>query len=242
MIDNELTLRGKERVLEGKAKILVLASGGGTNFQEIINRVERKDIDAEIVGLISNNPDAFAITRANNHGIASIVVPSKGRLKDSQKRTEFEKELFDEINKLSPHIIVLAGWMLILSDDFIIKTRGLEAPIINLHPALLTRGNEDFVKTSKGEIRVIRGANAIHEAYEEGLEASGVTVHKVVPGPFDTGPIIAQEEVYRVPGETVEEWENRIHKVEYNLLPAAINKVIFKMKLGIDVSSENFDL
>jgi folate-dependent phosphoribosylglycinamide formyltransferase PurN len=162
-------------------------------------------------------------------------------LKDSQKRIEFEEELFGEVNKLSPDLIVLAGWMLILGDNFIVKTSRSRIPIINLHPALLTRGNEKTVNTSKGEIRVIRGANAIHEAYEEGLEVSGVTIHKVVSGPFDTGPIILQQEVYRVEGETVEEWEKRIHQVEYCLLPAAINKVIFAMKLGYDINDNYSD-
>ncbi len=224
---SEITLaRKKEKAGDSKPRILVLASGSGTNFQEIINGVETGSIDAEIIGLIANRKEAYALTRAQNHQIPFTLIPSKGQLKDPEKRRDLERQILVRVIRESPDIIVLAGWMLVLSDSFIQETNKLGTRIINLHPALLTQGLEDHVETSLGRIPVIRGFGAIEEAYEMDIPLSGVTVHEVIPGHFDTGPIIAQEEVIKEEGETLESWEHKIHQTEYRLLPQAINSVI----------------
>ena len=94
--------------------------------------------------------------------------------------------------------------------------------------------------TSHGKIPVIRGSHAIEDAYNQNVRVSGVTVHQVVPGPFDTGPVILQEEVHRINGESLEEWEQRIHSTEYRILPTALKRVIHVMKQGVDVSDGKF--
>ena len=218
--------RSKERLPGQKVKILVFASGSGTNFQEIINGVEKGNINGEIIGLIANREDAYALTRAQNHHIPSVLIPSKGRLKDPEKRQELEEQIFEKVAEALPDIVVLAGWMLVLSDDFINKTNQLGAKIINLHPALLTEGMDGDVETSLGKFPVIRGVDAIEKAFEMNVPLSVVTVHEVIPGNFDTGPIIAQEEVIKADGETLEDWERKIHQTEYRLLPKAINIII----------------
>ena len=238
--DARESFRQKERLIRGKAKLAVFVSGNGTNLQNIIEGINRGNLDAKIVEVISNKPDAYGLTRAKNNNISTGVIPSHGRLKDIQKRDKFEEELFAEINKTSPDIIILAGWMVVLSDDFIAKSQQMEIPIINLHPALLTTGNNQEVMTSRGKIPVIRGAHAIQDAYEQDLQVSGVTVHQILPGPFDTGPVILQEEVRRIKGESAEEWEKKIHAAEYRILPTALKRIIHIMKQGIDVSDGKF--
>lgn len=234
------SFRTRERLIRDKARLAVLISGNGTNLQNIINVVNEGNINADIVGVVSNKFDAYGLTRAQNHSIPIIVVPSCGRLKDTEKRKNFEEELFSEIKKISPDIIILVGWMVVLSDDFITKSRQLEIPIINLHPALLTRGNSEEVMTSRGKIPVIRGAHAIEDAYNQNIRVSGVTVHQVIPGPFDTGPVILQEEVRRIEGESLKEWEQRIHSTEYRILPTALKRVIHVMKQGVDIADGKF--
>lgn len=224
-------LEKKEKLNIARHRLLVLASGSGTNFQEIINKVEQGSLSAEIIGLLSDNHEAGALERARNHNIADIVVSSEGRSKmGSPERVAFENDLLEKIVEARPQVIVLAGWMKILSDQFLEKVQELDIPIINLHPALLTEDKDDFVETSKGKVPVIRGKNAIRDAYEIGLSVSGVTVHQVVPGPFDTGPIILRREVERLPEDSFEDWESRIHQMEYQIFPEAISIVLSRME------------
>ncbi len=215
-----------EEKVSRKNRVLVMASGGGTNFQEIINGVESGKLNAQIVGLLSDNPEAGALIRARNHGIEEIVVSSIGRRRrDSIERAQFEQELVDEINKRKPDLVVLAGWMMILKDPFLEEMQKQNVSVINLHPALLTQNADYFVETTIGTIPVIRGAHAIVDAFGMNLKVSGVTVHEVLPGmQFDTGPIILQREVYRSDRDNIEDWEKRIHEAEYQVLPLAIAK------------------
>lgn len=234
------SFRQKEKRTGDKARLLFLVSGNGTNLQNIIGAIDTGSLEATIVGVISNNPDAYGLIRAQSKSIPTAVVSSHGRLKDIEKRHIFEEELSREIEKLSPDIIMLAGWMVVLSDEFITKLQQLEVPIINLHPALLTKDNSDRVMTSRGTIPVIRGAHAIEDTYSQNLRVSGVTVHQVTPGPFDTGPVILQEEVHRIKEESLEQWEQRVHAAEYRILSTALKRVIHVMMQGIDVADGNF--
>ena len=162
-------------------------------------------------------------------------------LKDPKKRSEYERQLIEEIEKNPPDTIILAGWMIVLDDTFLYRMQELEIPVINLHPAILTRDNRPTVATSRGEIPVIRGAHAIEDAYRQNLPVSGVTVHQVLPGySHDVGPIILQEEVRRINGETFEQWEKRIHEAEYRILPTALKRVLHVMKHNIDVSKGDY--
>lgn len=234
------SFRIRERLIGDKARLAVLISGNGTNLQNMIDVIDAENMEAIIVGVVSNKLDAYGLTRAQNHSIPTTVVPSRGRLKEIEERKKFEEELFSEIKKMSPDIIVLSGWMVVLSDDFITKSQQLEIPIINLHPALLTREDSEEVMTSRGKIPVIRGTHAIEDAYNQNIRVSGVTVHQVTPSPSDTGPIILQEEIRRIKGESLEEWEQRIHAAEYRILPTALKRVIHVMKQGVDVADGKF--
>ena len=133
--------------------------------------------------------------------------------------------------ELNPKVIVLAGWMLVLGDELLEGLEEKEITVINLHPALLTEGNEDEITTSFGKIPVIRGVNAIKRAYDNNLLVSGVTVHKVISGNgVDVGPIILQKEVKMEEGDTLGEWEIKMHKVEHEVLPKALNIILEELK------------
>ncbi|MBI4137147.1 hypothetical protein HY469_03735 [Candidatus Roizmanbacteria bacterium] len=240
-VDN---LPRKERSILGKPKIMTLASGGGTNFQEIITGVEDGYIDAELVGLISNNPAAHALERAYSHDILSEAISSAGKLKDPAKRREYLEQVAQKIECSGADLVVLAGWMVVLDDVFLQKMQDLEIPVLNLHPALLSADNAENVMTSRGKIPVVRGAHAIYDAYAHDplrMQVSGVTVHQVLPGnQFDVGPIVMKEEVRRHADESIEEWEQRIHTAEYRVLPAAINYALHVMNSGIDASKGRY--
>jgi amidophosphoribosyltransferase len=233
--------RQKERLIIGKPKIAVFISGSGTNLQQLIDGVENNDIDGEIIEVISNQPEALGIKRAQEHNIPTSILPSDGKLKDSQKRLAYEQKLIQEIQQNPPDVIVLAGWMLVLGDRFLQTMQEMEIPVLNLHPALLTPDDQQFIATSRGQIPVLRGTHAIQDAYDQKLPVSGVTVHQLLPGQtFDVGPIILQEEVRKKEEETLEEWEKRIHEAEYRTLPSALKRVLHVMKHNIDVSRGDF--
>lgn len=239
--DAQKPLPKRKKKIVGKPKIAVFISGGGTNLQEIINCIEQGEIDADIVGVISNKDDAYGLQRAKKHNISTIVVPFKGKLTDKKLRDEYDNKLIKEIKILDPDLIILSGWMMVLGDKFLKKTQQMEMPIINLHPALMTSAFEEHIQTSKGRIPVLRGSHSLQESFEKNLAVSGVTVHQILPGnKFDVGPVILKAEVRRKPEDTLESWEKKIHQAEYLLLPTAVKRVLHLMKNNVDISKGEF--
>lgn len=226
-----------KKKLSDKPKISVFVSGSGTNLQKIIDVAEAGTMDAEIVNVISNKADAYGLERAKKHGIPTTVLAYTGKLSDKQARKMYDNKLIDHIKKTSPDLIVLAGWMMVIGEDFLKEMQHIEIPVVNLHPALMTRDFAETVATSRGFIPVIRGTHAIRDAFQANVPVSGVTVHQILPGEaFDIGPIILKAEVRRKNDDTAESWEKRIHETEYMLLPAALKRVLHVMKSGIDTS------
>jgi len=239
--DKQQPLPKRKKKIIGKPKICVFISGSGTNLQEIINGIEKDDIDAKIVGVVSNKKEAFGLTRAKKHNIPTSVLAYEGKMSDKKARAEYEKKLITEITRLNPDLIVLAGWMIVLGDDFLKAIQKKQIPIINLHPALMTEKLEETIQTSRGRVNVIRGANAIKESFEKMHPVSGVTVHQVMPGDnFDVGPIVMRAEIRRKPDETLLSWEKKTHETEYMILPTAIKRVLHIMKNNIDISRGEF--
>lgn len=241
-------IRGKQAVftkmkrkISNKPRLCVLISGNGSNLQEIIDSVEARDIDAEISCVISNNKNAFGISRATKHNIPTKITSYDGKLSDKRTRNLYEEKLVKEIEQYNPDLIILSGWMLVLGDSFLKSMQDKEIPVINLHPALLTQDSEDEIATSRGKIPVLRGIHTINDAFNQSLQVSGVTVHQVIPsGNFDVGPVILRAEVRRRHDDTIESWEKRIHEAEYLFLPTAIKRVLHVMKNGIDISKGDF--
>lgn len=190
-------------------RVVVMVSGGGTNLQAIIDAVKSGDItNTEIVAVISNNYDVYALERAKKAGIEGVVVSPK----DYLDRQEFNKALLDKVNSYKPDLIVLAGFLVVIPEAMIDE---YENKIINIHPSLIP----SFCGTGYYGLKV-------HEAaLERGVKLTGATVHYVDKG-TDTGPIIMQKAVEVKEGDTPEILQRRVmEEAEWKLLPAAINKI-----------------
>jgi folate-dependent phosphoribosylglycinamide formyltransferase PurN len=235
-----------------RAKIFALASGNGTNVEVLAQAANDGVLDADFVGVGTNNPDAFVLSRAKRYDISEYIVEfQKDALKDPELRKEREDVIAEIIIESGADVLVLAGWMLILGDEFLQKMQEHGIVVLNLHPALLSGVGADQLQSSKGKVWEIRGVRAIEKAYDlpyHEMPASGVTVHQVLPAKvqggvkFDVGPIVLREEVAKRYGsnESLEEWGNRIHEAEYRALPAAVNRVLHVINKGVDVSQGNY--
>ncbi len=194
--------------MSGKIKVAVLVSGGGTNLQALINAEKRGEIPhGEITLVVSNNADAYALERARNAGIESAVCPKKGIA-----QAEFEAALVSLLESKGIQLIVLAGFMCILSEDF---TKRYPKRIINVHPSLIP----SFCGKGFYGLRV-------HEAaLEYGVKVTGATVHFVNEIP-DGGEIIAQKAVEILPDDTAQTLQRRVmEQAEWILLPKALESV-----------------
>ncbi|HBZ02701.1 MAG TPA: phosphoribosylglycinamide formyltransferase [Lachnospiraceae bacterium] len=190
-------------------RVLVLVSGGGTNLQAIIDRVNDGTIkNTEIVGVISNNYGVYSLERAANAGIKSEVVAPK----DYPDRSSFNKALLAKLDEYRPDLIVLAGFLVVIPGIVIQKYEG---KIINIHPSLIP----SFCGTGYYGLRVHKAA------LERGVKISGATVHFVDAG-TDTGPIILQKAVEVLDGDTPEILQKRImEEAEWKILPEAIGLI-----------------
>ncbi len=193
-------------------RILACVSGGGTNLQALIDRIEDGTIQgAQIVRVISNNPGVFALERAKNHGIEGCVVSPK----DFANRAEFNDALLATVDAAKPDLIVLAGFLVVIPPKMIEKYSG---KIINIHPSLIP----SFCGTGYYGLKV-------HEAaLERGVKVTGATVHYVDEG-TDTGPIIMQKAVEVLEGDTPKVLQQRVmEQAEWIILPKAVQMIADK--------------
>lgn len=197
-----------------KIKLAVFVSGGGTNLQALIDAQKNGIIEnGEIMLVVSSNPDAYAVVRAEKEGITTVIVDKKL----CKTQNEFEDKLSEELEKHSIEIIVLAGFMCILSERF---TRLYDRRIINVHPSLIP----SFCGKGFYGIRVHKAA------LEKGVKVTGATVHFVNEIP-DGGEIIMQKAVAVHEGDTPETLQKRVMRLaEWKILPEAVEKVCRDMK------------
>jgi phosphoribosylglycinamide formyltransferase 1 len=182
-------------------RLAVLASGTGTNLQALLDKVHGSD-GIEVVAVASNKPDAKALARARDAGIETEVF----RVDDYPDRTLRDVALADWLDEREVHLVVLAGFMEILSSGLIDRFRGR---IVNVHPSLLP---------------AFPGVRAIEKALDYGVRVTGVTVHFVDEG-VDSGPIIMQEAFELPYHRDIREVETRIHEIEHELLPRAVRLI-----------------
>ena len=190
-------------------RVLSMVSGGGTNLQAIIDSVKNGTItNTELVGVISNNKSAYALTRAEENGIdAKCISP-----KDYESREVFNQELLKAVDAYEPDLIVLAGYLVVIPPEMIKKYKNR---IINIHPSLIP----SFCGTGYYGLKV-------HEAaLERGVKVVGATVHFVDEG-TDTGPIILQKAVEVQNGDTPEVLQRRVmEQAEWKILPRTIDLI-----------------
>jgi phosphoribosylglycinamide formyltransferase-1 len=190
-------------------RIVVLASGSGTNLQAIVDRLHGRD-GIEVVGVGSDKPGAGALERAAAAAIETAVFPAEAY----GDRTDRDAALADWVEAHRADLVVLAGYMQLLTEPFVARFRGR---IVNVHPALLPE---------------FPGLDAIGQALAAGVEETGVTVHFVDEG-IDTGPTILQRRVPVPVGRERQVLEAAIHSVEHQLYPEAI-RMIAEGRVRID--------
>jgi phosphoribosylglycinamide formyltransferase-1 len=180
-------------------RIVVLASGGGTNLQAILDQLHGGGEGIEVVGVGSDKPGAMALKRAEDAGVETSVFQTP----DYDDREARDRALGDWIEGREPDLVVLAGYMQLLSPNFVSRFRNR---VINVHPALLP---------------AFPGLEAVQQAIDHGSKITGVTVHFVDEG-VDSGPIIMQRPVPVAPSRDWDETEKAIHATEHALLPETI--------------------
>jgi len=198
--------------------IAVLVSGRGTNLQAIIDAVESGYIKANISVVISSRKDALALKRARDHGIEVLFIDPQDFWKDKEhkeeRRVEYDKKIIRELEKRNVDLVLLAGYMLMLSPYFVNKYKNR---IMNIHPSLLP---------------AFPGINAQKQALEYGVKYTGATVH-FVDTELDHGPIILQDVVPVYDDDTVETLSNRILEKEHKIYVEAV-KLFVEGKLRIE--------
>lgn len=194
--------------------IVVCVSGGGTNLQAVIDGVHDGTVrNTRIAGVISNNPGAYALKRAEAAGIPAFCVSPKSY----GDREAFNRAFLDQLSELAPDLIVLAGFLVILPEQMVERYRNR---IINIHPSLIP----SFC--GKG----FYGLKVHEEALKRGVRVTGATVHYVDEG-TDTGAIIAQKAVEVLDGDTPEILQKRVmEQAEWVILPRAIDAIAMKEK------------
>ena len=176
-----------------KVKIAVFASGSGSNFSAIEEACRNGELNAEIVSLVTNKPEAYVIERAEKVGISASVFPPQ----DFESKDAYEEAILNALRESGAEWIILAGYMRLIGP---VLLSAYPSKIINIHPSLLPS---------------FPGMDAIGQAVAHGVKVTGVTVHFVDAG-MDTGPILAQHAVDVVDGD-VEKTAEAIHKVEHYL-------------------------
>ena len=192
-------------------RLVVLVSGGGSNLQAIIDACADDRLPAEVVAVVSNKADVFALPRADAAGVPAVHVG----VHPDEDRGDYDARLADVVAGFDPDLVVLAGWMRILTNDFL---GWFPDRVVNLHPA------------RPGELP---GTHAIERAWQEVLSgertSTGVMVHLVPDEGVDDGPVLMTEEVPIHPDDTLETLTARIHAVEHRLLVDTIRTLCLQL-------------
>ena len=183
----------------GRCRVAVLVTGAGSNMLALADAIDRGEVGADLTVVASDVADAPALERARERGLATVAVPF-----DRADRAGWEARLADAVAAHQVDVVVLAGFMRILSGAFLSRWPDR---VVNVHPSLLP---------------AFRGADAVGDALAAGVQVTGVTVH-LVDELVDHGPILAQEAVVVAPDDTRDTLHARLHAVEHRLLPHAVD-------------------
>ncbi|MBW3164081.1 phosphoribosylglycinamide formyltransferase [Ferrimonas balearica] len=180
-------------------RIAVLISGNGSNLQAILDACQAGEINGEVVAVVSNKADVYGLTRAEEAGVPALVVaPQAG-----ESREDYDARLEAELNQLNVDLVVLAGFMRILSEGFVNRFAGR---MLNIHPSLLPK---------------YTGLNTHQRALDAGDEEHGCSVHFVTPE-LDGGPVILQAKVPVFEGDDADDLAERVHTQEHRIYPLVV--------------------
>ncbi len=190
------------------AKLVVLISGSGSNLQALLNACAGNELPASVVAVISNKPEAYGLTRARQVGVPAVAFP----LANNESRREYDARLAALVATYEPDYVILAGWMRLLTSNFLSH---FPNRVINLHPAL------------PGAFPGTHAIERAYEAFQRGeLDQTGIMVHLVPDEGVDNGPVLATQQIAFQPGETLEQFEARVHVEEHQLLVETLKKVV----------------
>jgi len=198
-------------------RIVVLISGHGSNLQAIIDACHEKSFPAEVVAVVSNKPEAFGLQRAAKANIPTRVVENQ----HNTERESYDQELMQVIDSYQPDLIVLAGFMRILSNGFV---EHYSQRMLNIHPSLLPK---------------YKGLHTHQRVLDDGEKYHGASVHFVTPS-LDDGPVILQSMIDVLPDDTAKSLAQRVHEVEHQIYPQAI-RWFAEGRLSIKDSIVNLD-
>ncbi len=190
-----------------RVKTAVLISGHGSNLAAILDATKRSDYPAEISLVVSNKNEAYGLTRAAEAGVPSLTI----RHADFPDRESFDRAMDLALRDAGIELVVMAGFMRILSDWFVETWQG---KLINIHPSLLPK---------------YKGLNTHQRALDDGETQHGATVHWVIPE-LDAGEVIAQATLDIHPTDTAETLQKRVHVLEHQLYPEAVKKVALSLQ------------
>jgi len=223
----------KERLISERQKLPlrlgVLVSGSGSNLQALIDAIEGYQLPGvEIALVVSNKADAYGLQRALKHRLPAIYLPWSQRNVGAQfitpdsKMSDSESQLTALLRLFQIDLVVLAGWMRILSAAFLEQ---FPQRVINIHPALLPDDGtgSTFTTSDRTEVPVFRGLHAVQQALDAGVKVTGSCVHFVTPE-VDAGPVICREEVAIEEGDTEETLHERLKVVEHRLIVEAVRR------------------
>jgi phosphoribosylglycinamide formyltransferase-1 len=197
------------------SRIVVLISGSGTNLQAIIDACKSNDYPGEVVGVVSNKADAYGLTRAEDTGIDTVALSHK----DFENRESYDQALISKIDLFRPDVIVLAGFMRILTPAFVQHYQG---KLVNIHPSLLPK---------------YQGLNTHQRAIDAGDKEHGVSVHFVTEE-LDGGPVILQAKVPVFDGDTSDDLAARVHEQEHRIYPLVV-KWLCQNRLCMKTEEQN---
>ena len=192
-----------------KLKIAILASGEGSNFQELINLSKSNKFDIDIRLLITNKSEAGCLSKAKKSNISYNII----KVSDYENNEYFEDEIINTIKNNDIELIVMAGWMKIMSSKFV---NAFKNKIINIHPSLLPS---------------YKGNNAIKDALNNGSKITGCSVHFVEPE-VDSGSLIMQAAVSISDQDNIDSITKKIHLLEYEILPLSISQAGYQLRKG----------
>ncbi len=192
-------------------RLVILISGSGSNLQAILDALEDGRITAVPSLVVSNRKKAYGLVRAEKAGVPTAYFPFKPYRDAGRSREEYDADLAELIRPYHPDLIILAGWMHILSAAFLDR---FPDKVINLHPAL------------PGQFAGTHAIQRAFEAYQRGeIERTGCMVHFTIPE-VDAGPVIAQAEVPILPTDSLDDLEARMHQAEHEVLVTAVQTVL----------------
>lgn len=203
-------------------RVLVMASGNGSNFQAVADAARSGTIPIDVIALLSNNLHAFALVRARNAGIPSHVIAWNRR---DESREAYDRRLLDAAEAERPDLVLMLGWMHLLSESFLHAF----PEIVNLHPAFLPLdpARDDVTMPDGTRIPAFRGPRAVTDALAASSPWVGATLHRVTPA-TDRGPVLARKPLHVVPGEDEAQLMERVHELERGVVRSGLMRWLYE--------------